>query len=107
MAEPTTSWIPPPRFEQFAVVRPLGRRGMGDVYLARDVALERPVALKFISGEASETSRRRFLTETEGGGGRHRAYLDAATRATAGRGVKPLAADVVSLRHVISDGERP
>ncbi len=56
-------WSPPERFDEFAVLRPLGRGGMGHVYLARDVALDRPVALKFIAGEASGTSRRRFLTE--------------------------------------------
>ena len=63
MGEPVTAWVPPPRFEEFAVVRPLGRGGMGHVYLARDLALERPVALKFIAGEATEASRRRFLVE--------------------------------------------
>src|ERR1043166_5458226 len=63
MGEPATAWVPPPRFEEFAVVRPLGRGGMGHVYLARDLSLERPVALKFIAGEGTESSRRRFLLE--------------------------------------------
>src|SRR4051794_26457169 len=56
-------WPPPQRFDEFSLLRPLGRGGMGHVYLAHDVGLDRPVALKFIAGEAGDSPRRRFLTE--------------------------------------------
>ena len=32
----------------YKIVRPLGRGGMGDVYLGHDAALDRPVAIKTI-----------------------------------------------------------
>jgi serine/threonine protein kinase len=51
-------------FEQFAVIHPLGRGGMGQVFLGRDLGLDRSVALKFISGGApSAAARERFLFE--------------------------------------------
>ncbi len=57
-------WEPPATFDQFAVLGPLGRGGMGHVYLARDVALDRRVALKFIAAaEPGSDARERFLVE--------------------------------------------
>ncbi|MET0406687.1 MAG: protein kinase [Cystobacter sp.] len=44
-------WSPPSQFDEFHLVRPLGRGGMGVVYLARDTSLERLVAVKFIASE--------------------------------------------------------
>jgi serine/threonine protein kinase/formylglycine-generating enzyme required for sulfatase activity len=48
--------------EEFRLVRMLGRGGMGTVYLAHDSILDRPVALKIVTG-VSQDSRLRFLTE--------------------------------------------
>lgn len=51
---------------QFTIVRLLGRGGMGEVYLARDMNLGRRVALKMISTEqfgAGHLLRARFLYE--------------------------------------------
>lgn len=50
---------------RFSLERELGRGGMGIVYLARDVILERPVAIKLLAPAlaAREDMRRRFLRE--------------------------------------------
>src|SRR5690348_2123424 len=49
---------------QYQVVRPLGRGGMGAVYLARDVALHRHVALKVLRNDLKtrEDARERILS---------------------------------------------
>lgn len=58
------SWSPPNLFDEYELDRMLGEGQMGQVYLARDLVLERTVAIKFISAETlSETDRSRFLVE--------------------------------------------
>src|SRR5687768_5935685 len=51
--------------ERYTLERVLGAGAMGKVFLARDVALDRPIAVKVISPElaASSTFRDRFLLE--------------------------------------------
>src|SRR5262245_24536467 len=57
-------WAPPPEFDEYRLVRPLGRGAMGQVYLAEDRLLDRPVAVKFLTaGEVSEAVRERFFVE--------------------------------------------
>jgi serine/threonine protein kinase len=52
-------------FAHFRIERPLGGGGMGDVYLATDIALDRPVALKLLKPEAAADPvfRERFVRE--------------------------------------------
>ncbi|MBX3175106.1 MAG: serine/threonine protein kinase [Gemmatimonadaceae bacterium] len=69
----TTSPSPSPEFlalqdavaGRFSLVRELGRGGMGIVFLARDIALDRLVAIKLLPPQvaASDDSRERFLRE--------------------------------------------
>lgn len=47
----------------YRLERVLGAGGMGEVFLARDLTLDRPVAIKFLHASADEHSRRRLLTE--------------------------------------------
>src|SRR5262245_29452335 len=61
----------------YRVVRELGRGGMGTVYEAVHVALDRPVALKVLGTHAAPDSsaRRRFLNEARTAAGLHHTHI--------------------------------
>ncbi|NTX05334.1 SUMF1/EgtB/PvdO family nonheme iron enzyme [Myxococcus sp. CA040A] len=56
------AWAPPQEFDEYRIVRPIGRGRTGRVYLAQDTLLERPVAVKFIPALGSNALAR-FLVE--------------------------------------------
>jgi serine/threonine protein kinase/formylglycine-generating enzyme required for sulfatase activity len=58
-----SEWTPPDEFDEFRIVRLLGSGAMGDVYLAHDLLLERPVAVKFVRVEGDSVPRARILEE--------------------------------------------
>ena len=59
----------PTRIGRFEVERLIGRGGMGDVYLARDPVIDRPVAIKLIGNAVeNETARRRLVREARTAG---------------------------------------
>ncbi|MCE9669016.1 SUMF1/EgtB/PvdO family nonheme iron enzyme [Myxococcus stipitatus] len=59
---PPAAWTPPPEFDEYRIVRPIGRGRTGHVYLAHDTLLERPVAVKFIPALGANALAR-FLVE--------------------------------------------
>ncbi len=57
-------WQPPTTFDDFEILRFLGAGGMGTVFLARDTALGRQLAIKFVSQATSDPSAdARFFVE--------------------------------------------
>src|SRR5512144_1862328 len=60
-AEP--AWSPPDQFEEYRLVRVLGAGAMGQVYLAHDLLLDRPVAVKFVHAAEDPTARARLIEE--------------------------------------------
>ena len=67
MSAPSGLLEPPREFEEYQVLRPLGRGAMGQVFLARDTLLDRLVAVKFIATPAGRlpdaVARARFFQE--------------------------------------------
>jgi len=65
------------RIAGYRIMRELGRGGMGAVYEAMHVDLDRPVALKVLGGHAApgSTGRRRFLNEAKTAASLHHTHI--------------------------------
>ncbi|MDY7225993.1 bifunctional serine/threonine-protein kinase/formylglycine-generating enzyme family protein [Hyalangium rubrum] len=59
---PPETWTPPQEFDEYRLIRLIGRGRTGRVYLAHDTLLERPVAVKFIPA-LGPNALARFLVE--------------------------------------------
>ncbi len=59
---PESSWCAGTRIGQYELIRMLGRGGMGEVHLARDLRLGRRVAVKLLLGQSGDGGER-FLAE--------------------------------------------
>ena len=57
------AWSPPDEFEEYRLVRLLGFGAMGQVYLAHDMLLDRPVAVKFVHTDEDPAARARVIEE--------------------------------------------
>jgi eukaryotic-like serine/threonine-protein kinase len=53
------------KFDRYEIISPLGAGGMGEVYLARDMRLERKVALKLLLDERTRDDQRLLRFEQE------------------------------------------
>src|SRR5215510_4127555 len=57
------AWEPPAEVEEYRIIRLLGAGATGRVYLAEDLRLLRPVAVKFLDRQPDPARREQFFVE--------------------------------------------
>ncbi len=100
------------RFGRYEVLRPLGQGGMGEVYLAQDTRLDRPVALKFLpeSMQRSQTAVRRFHREARSAARLDHPYICSIYEVGESQGRHFIAMEYVegqTLAEVLAEGPLP
>jgi len=63
VVSPRVPFEPPAEFDDYLIIRQLGRGATGQVYLAEDAVLARAIAIKFIGVDPDPAARQRFLME--------------------------------------------
>ena len=63
MPRARTAFEPPEEFDDYVIIRKIGQGSTGQVYLAEDAVLARPIAIKFIGLDPDPAARQRFLME--------------------------------------------
>src|SRR5512140_3286987 len=84
MGSSHVDWVPPESFDEYRLVKALGRGSRGQVWLAHDTVLDRLVAVKFIAElPVNDAVRHRFLTEARAAARVQHPNITAAYRAGA------------------------
>jgi tetratricopeptide (TPR) repeat protein len=87
---------PGSRVLHYELTRRLGAGGMGEVFLARDTVLHRPVAIKFLLGPASDRGRARLLQEARAAAALEHSNICAIYEI----GADPVAGDFIVMQYV-------
>ena len=100
------AWSPPDEFEEYRLVSLLGFGAMGQVYLAHDMLLDRPVAVKFVHTDDDPAARARIIEEARAIARLHHPNVVAIYRAAEVAGHPYLVSEYVRGR-VLNQLDRP
>jgi tetratricopeptide (TPR) repeat protein len=90
------SLTPGSSVSHYRLIRPLGAGGMGEVFLAQDLQLDRMVAIKFLTAPADDHARRRLLREARAAASLDHPCICAVYEV----GTDPVGGDFIAMQHV-------